>query len=132
MIIDICKNPIVIALLTGTLTWLYIWWSNEQKYKKDPEAKKSSGVLMPLIVTAITFILAYGYNEMTGVNSQMQTSAPLTDINNISLADTRMYKLAKDANAVMSSESAKEFHLIGKGLNIPNNLKLPDVFIETI
>jgi len=29
-----------------------------------------------------------------------------------------------------SSDPTKSFHLIGKGLNIPNNL--PDVFIETI
>ena len=124
--IDIFMNPIVIALLTGTLTYLYVWWSNEDKYRKDPEAKKTSGIIIPLVVTVITWILAYGYVELTGVNmnGDVVNVAP-----NVVMGDKKIFDLVKDN---VSSASAKEFHLIGRGVNIPNNLKLPDVFIETI
>ena len=124
MIIDICNNPVIIALLMGILTYLYVWWSDDQQSKKDPDVKRTNAVVAPLVVTIITLILAYGYNEMSGNNKIVES--PLVGIN----ADVR--KLSKEIPAVLSSDSAKEFHLISKGLNIPNNLKLPDVFIETI
>ena len=31
----------------------------------------------------------------------------------------------------LSDNLNESFHLVSKGVNIPNNLKLPDVFIET-
>ena len=37
------------------------------------------------------------------------------------------YHFAND----LSSESPATFHLISRGVNIPNNLNVPDVFIET-
>jgi hypothetical protein len=135
MVIDILKNPVIIALLAGILTYLYIWWSNEKKYKKNPESKKM-GVITPFIVTVVVWILAYGYNEMCD-NTVPQEVVTLSnvngiaDINNLGLGDIK-YKLAKADIPAISSESARSFHLISKGVNIPNNLKLPDVFIETL
>lgn len=128
--IDIFKNPIIIGLLAGTLTYLYMWWSNEDKYKKNPEMKRTTGIITPLVVTVISWILAYGYYEMSGNN--IGTALPIHEVNSINLGDTKMYKFGRDNAPAVASESAKEFHLIGKGLNIPNNLKLPDVFIETM
>ena len=62
---------------------------------------------------------------------EVAISNGIPDINNLGLGDMK-YKLAKADLPAISSESAKSFHLISKGVNIPNNLKLPDVFIETL
>lgn len=124
--IDIFRNPIIIGLLAGVLTYIYMWWINEKNYKNDPEAKKTTGIITPLVVTIVTCVLSYGYYEMS---ENSGTVLPIHD--NINPVNNNEFKFGKDMPTA-PSESAKEFHLISKGLNIPNNLKLPDVFIETM
>lgn len=113
--IDIFRNPVIIALLMGTLTYMYLWWCNEEKYKKDPKNNRKTSVWIPVAVTISTWILAYGYHmtypDTVGSNTTVNT-------NGIPKA--------------LSDSLEQSFHLIGKGVSIPNKLNLPDVFIETM
>jgi len=124
--IDILKNPIIIAIIAGALTYAYIQWSQQNKYKRDMSKKelkelKKSWSYAPIVVFVITLALSYLYFNQN-VSDGYAPMPNIDEINNL--------KLIKD----VSSESAKSFHLIGKGLNIPNSLpeKMPDVFLETL
>jgi hypothetical protein len=131
--LDLIKNPIIIALFAGVATYLYMAWVNDQKYKKNPKAKKVIGVFTPLVVTVIVWLLAYGYF----LNSKCDDCEVGSENVNVQPHISQNYKLVNanaGTNAVInsSSDSPKSYHLMNKGLNIPNNLNLPDVFIETL
>ena len=119
---DIIKNPIFLGILAGAITYLYLMWSADKK-KKDYKSKKDVSLFTPIIVAVIVSVIAYVYfnytsGDVTGVNPEQSTmKKPLDTMNN--------YHFAKD----LSSESPASFHLVGRGISIPNNL--PDVFIET-
>lgn len=130
---NIFKNPIVIALIVGVLTYIYIMWSNSGiKKSKDQNKKelknyqnyKSTLMIAPLVAFFVTWILAYFYFS--------QDTVPV--VNSLDNINASQLKLIKDNNIVNTSESTKSYHLIGRGLTIPNSLpdKLPDVFIETL
>ena len=147
--LDIIKNPIVIALFAGTLTYIYMAWSIENKNKKQKDAlPKSVNLVVPLVVTVIVWILAYGYFNIDGnslfdepVVADLNNGVPIT--NAVPIANAMpTYKLTQAGgnagnvgninHAISASESPVSYQLINKGLTIPNNLKLPDVFIETL
>ncbi len=115
--IDILKNPVVIGILAGTLTYSYLWWHNETKYKKDIKERKTTGILMPAIVGLVVWALYHVYLDLTG-------ELILEDGVNAS-----NYNITKD---VPSINEAVDFRMIEKGLTLPNNLVLPDVFIENM
>lgn len=122
---DIIRNPIVLAVLAGALTYLYLMWTADKK--KDPKSKKDISLLTPLIVSVIVFVLAYGYFNYS--SSNINQIIPKTEIKNLeSMTPNNKYHFVKD----ISESSPQSFHLLSKGLiNIPNNLTIPDVFIET-
>ena len=122
---DIIKNPIVLAVLAGVLTYLYLSWSN-----KDKKNKKRSQISLftPIVVAVIVYLLSYAYFGGTQ-STQSSTVSPIMLENQIPIGKqmipTQTYHFARD------SESPASFHLISKGVNIPNNISVPDVFIET-
>ena len=133
MFLDILKNPIVVALLAGTLTYLYLWWTNEQKYKQEPEAKKKIGMLAPLMVTIITWAILYGYMEMsstTMLDNDVSVSEPNINIPNIKGGNKVPITGGKNIIDI-SSAANNNIRLINKGLTVPENIELPGVFIET-
>ena len=59
MDLSIFKNPLFIAIVIGTMTYLYLYWDNEQTYIKNPKATKQTvGLLTPFVVTLISWFLA--------------------------------------------------------------------------
>ena len=62
---DIIKNPIVIAILAGAITYAYLTWNVEEKKdkKKGKQEKKEINLLIPLVVAVIAWFLAYAYFE---------------------------------------------------------------------
>lgn len=142
MIIDIIKNPVVIGLLFGTLAYFYMEWSNERRYKKDPNYKKTVGVLTPLVIGIISALIAYGIMDEDIQNMQAAQTIPVVSdahgglsgihggLSKIELDGiSKSYKLSKiDVSSAI--DSPKSYTLVSKGLNIPNNVNLPDVYIE--
>ena len=167
MYMDILKNPIVIGIIAGVLSYLYFVWVDRNTDKKNKK-KKDIGLFTPMVIAIVASVLSYSYlsnNSSEEVVQDTQTiqTGPVGHTlqpqtyqetlqaqqikpiykhqtqENMNGGNLRTYyndmdvpqqTSIKNATAKgLTSESPTSFHLISKGLNIPNNL--PDVFIET-
>lgn len=117
---SIIKNPIVLGVLAGAITYIYLVWS--KKNKKDP--KKEISLITPIIVAIAVCLVAYLYfSPGSSVAAQDVEAKQL-------MGSSAKYHFADPAAPIqISSDSPASFHLISKGVNIPNNV--PEVFIET-
>lgn len=139
MILEILKNPIVLGIFAGTIAYLYLLWDNEKKYKnikdknKGERIKKNINLMIPLIVSVIVCIISYAYFYSSSSPPEKKAVLDLTETLNVNnpKCETK-FKFSDQDNfkQSLSSESAAEFHLISKGLNIPNKA-VPEVFMET-
>lgn len=112
------KNPILIGTFAGVLTYLYMYWESENKYKKNPKSKRRPvNLITPVVVGLIVWFIASNYFEMEN-NTQSITFNSIPSKPN--------YKLASES---IDSIGSKSYHLIGK-----NNVRLPptDVFIDLV
>lgn len=133
---DIIKNPIVIGVFAGSLTFLFMKWkygTNQISKKLDrlnDNTKNGEGydpkdnifIIIPLIVAIISCVLAYIFVYYDTKNDTLNDNITPKRFR---FSDENINKFGSD-----SSESAVEYQLISKGLNIPNKA-IPDVFIET-
>lgn len=130
MYLDIIKNPIFLGVLAGALTYLYLLWSNNDK--NDDKRKKDISLFTPIVVAIIVCVISYAYfNYFINSNTSKIDNTYITDqiIKNSNLTSMPIKNnLEANITKTVSSDSAS-FHLISKGVNIPNSL--PDVFIET-
>ena len=65
---EMIKNPVIIALIVGTITYVYMSWNrkkqNEKRIKhgkKIKEENKYDDILIPSIVAVISWFIAFGY-----------------------------------------------------------------------
>ena len=131
---SIIKNPVVLGVLAGGITYIYLLWSK----KKDKKDKKEISLITPIIVAIAVCLVAYLYFSPSTVAVPVsasvsapviETSGPgLQGIAPVPISGTK-YHFADPGQMKASSESPASFHLISKGVNIPNNV--PEVFIET-
>ena len=70
---DIFKNPIVIGLTAGAITYSYLLMTvnekNERNEKKKNKEKEHVNLFIPLVVTIIAWFIAYAYFEYNGDNN---------------------------------------------------------------
>lgn len=137
---DIIKNPVFIGIVFGGLSYLYLRWKNNN----DTVAGSGSGsgsknrkpkdvnLLIPLVITIITWFLVYGYMHYNKTIS-------ISDINiKTNLANNSAVPIPIPPNSnfvfkkehLTSSNSDNTFSLLNGGgnINIPN--KLPNVMID--
>lgn len=127
MIYDILKNPIVLGVFFATMTYLYLLW-DQNKDKKNRNQKNPS-LFIPFVVGVVVVILSYAffYNSNTLDIDSLQDGQKSS---NLRLSPD----LSGNNNGIeLSEESGSSFHLISKGMSIPNQPieNFPDVFIET-
>jgi len=107
---EILKNPIILGILAAGLTYLYLYWDAEKRYKAKPKlTRKPISIFIPGIVGIITWFLASGFfEETTNYPNQINTNVPINNPNDVATGSI-------------------DFHLLQKG-----NVKLPhaDVFID--
>ena len=128
------KNPIIIGIIAGVLTYGYMYWEADRKHKENPKVQKRSvGLITPAVVSVIVWFLASSYLDNRSVSQPSGIIGPSGPIGSTgvvqstgpktSLVGNRTYKLVDSAGS-FGSES---YRLIGK-----NNIKLPptDVFID--
>lgn len=120
---SIIKNPIVLGVLAGGLTYIYLWYVNKNKENKKNSKKKEISLITPLIVALAVCIVAYLYFSPSG-SSSVETVNPV-----VSSTNTKFRLPVEKPEVVSPADSAASFHLISKGVNIPNNI--PEIFIET-
>lgn len=136
---DTLKNPIIIGLLAGTVTYAYLQYDASEKNKKKKNKKGSKktevNLIIPLVVAVIVWFIAYAYFEYTPENgesadvmipdlyrtkSRQQIPLPLP------VMPTPGYRFVKDV--ISDSSDPKSFSLLTGGVTVPT--KLPEVLLE--
>lgn len=112
----ILKNPIVLGILTAVISYLYLHWKEEKKYRRQPFIqKKSVNILIPGIIGAVVWLITSiyfdNYSKTSNIEEKMKTTGP------------PIFKLVKSEDSIGS----RSFHLVGK-----NKVRIPptDVFID--
>lgn len=134
---DIIKNPVIIGLLAGTITYIYLTWNLNEKNKKRQkkgQKKEEINLMIPLVISIIGWFIAYAYFEYTPDKNTQFPQINLFDKTHntkiempIPVAPQAGYKFIGDA--VSDSSDPKSFSLLaGGGVTIPT--KLPDVLLE--
>jgi len=135
---DIVKNPVIIGLLAGTITYVYLTWSLDEKNKKRQkkgQKKEEVNLIIPLVVSIIGWFIAYAYFEYTPEKTFSNQSVNFLDKTHgarmampLPVAPQAGYKFVGDV--VSESSDPKSFSLLagGGGVTIPT--KLPDVLLE--
>lgn len=130
---ELLKNPIIIGIIAGVLTYGYMTWEADRKHKQNPKSeKKNIGFITPAVVSVITWFLASSYFDRSPTAEFISSpQEPNNLVVNRSLPQPTVGggmvnpkpRLVEPNNS-FGSES---YHLIGK-----NNVKLPpnDVFID--
>jgi dipeptide/tripeptide permease len=122
--LDILKNPVIIGLFAGVITYIYLCWclkeDNKKRKNKNKRTKKDVNLIIPSVIAIIIWFIAYGYFEYN-TNESYPREMAIEQSSGI----PKTYKLVKD-----SSSDVASFSLLNRGISVPNK-PLPDVFIET-
>lgn len=59
MFFDLLKNPIVIGLILGTITYLYLYWENKKKKEKNDKIVDGVNYYIPIAVAILGWFIAY-------------------------------------------------------------------------
>lgn len=146
MIISFLKNPIVIGFFAGVATYLYLLWSLPKKTKNSDKKKhkKKINLLIPVVVAILCGFIAYYYfgdNSTPNMAASTAVIGATTPIlaNNIQnqtgIIDFPQQQINSalanfKVSCQMSDDTPAQFHLLSRGVNIPHDLKIPDVFIS--
>jgi hypothetical protein len=128
---DVIKNPIIIGLLAGTITYIYLTWNdNETSKKKSKKSKKEVNLLIPLVVAVIGWFITYAYFQYNNESGNGDIIIPHISGNRrplpLPMSKTPSYRFVKDV--VSESSDPKSFSLLTGGVTVPT--KLPDVLID--
>ena len=127
MLGDIFKNPIIIGLIFGVITYLYLLkqkWDAEKKKKKNKKIKiEDPNILIPVGVAILSGCIVWYYWGHT-----LQSTVPNNNMTVETLAKEPLQNEEVIDSLTGQSNNSVSFHLVGKGINMPNNL--PDVFLD--
>jgi D-alanyl-lipoteichoic acid acyltransferase DltB (MBOAT superfamily) len=131
-ITDIITNPIVIGLLAGLITYIYMRWRNNKN--KDKKKRKDINLLIPFSVFVVFWFISYAY--FSSLDEDATKSTPANNIinvpentNNVSIKIKPSQNLNTNQKLSDTSEPVS-FNLVSKsnGVHIPDNL--PDILFE--
>lgn len=135
MDLNFLKNPIILAIVAGVLTYAYLWWDNKQKKEKNPKAQvEEIDYIIPALVALLTLFITYnlfGFNasglpEITNSNVEQVIEQSKPNIGNNKLLEGGNLQ-TRFSDKLADSFDSNTYHLLGK-----NTIKLPqtDVFID--
>lgn len=139
MDLSFLKNPIILAIIAASLTYLYMYWENKQKQEKNPKAEiEEVSYTTPAIVGILTLFITYSFfynqepnSEVTSVieqTKQPQLQPPLVQHGGAKLLEGGLSVCkSKMSERLTDSFGSNTYHLVGK-----NAIRLPqtDVFID--
>lgn len=126
---DIIKNPIILGILAGVLTYLILEWNNNKKDPQKQKQKQKSNILIPAIVAVVVWMVTHYYFTYSNSSSDKKIEGANNESPKIKLIDSNPLKNTK------IPEIFENFtHSFDKGYNLKskNTLQLPqtDVFID--
>ncbi len=145
--IEIIRNPVIIGLTVGILVYIYMKWEQSKKPPHEKNKRRDSNLLIPLGVGIACWFVAHNYFEnynfsndgnYSGVNSEkldftqniptkiedtMAGGANL--VNNIG---NNMMPINNNVN--ITGPNMQSYHVLKRGVTIPDNINMPDVLLE--
>ena len=127
---NIIKNPVIIGLFFGLLTYLYLVCfhsKSTKKYKKNNKIKKkiiykNPDFFYPIIVFSLTWLITFIFLDNDNESNEFIEKE---------FNEEKSYELRNDN----IEDDSRSFRMVKTGINIPRNLpneNLPDVFINAI
>ena len=138
---DIIKNPVIIGVFFATITYIYLYWSVNEKNEKNKKMSKSKkhhekaeiNLLIPLVVGLIAWFISFAYFQSDKIEGNNGIN-PINNINQnrvglpIPIVRTPSYRYTKDV--ISESSDPKSFSLVTGGVTVPT--KLPDMLLDMI
>lgn len=127
---ELLKNPIVLGVIFAVFTYAYLYWDNTEKQKKKPRANiEPVGMMTPLIVGLLVFVIAHNLFGNDAQNIPLQMSRPTAFISQQDMSAKMQCNKFIDNAKIKSLDmnDSATYHLVGK-----NAIRLPqtDVFID--
>lgn len=132
---DIIKNPIIIGIAMGALTYGYLSYianekneENSKKKKNKRKEKESVNLMIPLVVIVIAWFIAYAYFEYS-FEDQSNGNKIMPTIGEslpIPLPVSPKHGFIRDV--ISETSDPQPFSLINTGMTVPT--KLPDVLLD--
>lgn len=129
------RNPIILAIIAASLTYLYMYWENNKRQDENPKADiEQVSFVTPIVVGVLTLFISYNFLSVevsVPVNNTLEQSKvpQLGGTKGVNLLDINANHLIKPkmSEGVSDSFGSNTYHLLGK-----NAIKLPptDVFID--
>ena len=157
---DLLKNPVIIGIIFGILCYIYLKWDADKKNLQNKNNKNFTpqkvNLMIPLAIGLLGWFIAHNYylNNITNITEEndfnISKISPTNLIgggnnnfnsnfnNNINNINTNEIAQLNNPNPfIKQSQNIQPFptqtFMINKGgINIPNNVELPDVFLQTI
>jgi|SRR3972149_2434788 len=137
MQLEYLKNPILLGIFGAVITYLYMYWRNEQEAKEDKKKKGNINIVTPGVMGVLVWFIASSYLDYNPSQSGSGTlehfpnsfgKGTITNIGKLkdSFNNEPQIKLSEAENT-LGSIGSKSYRLIGK-----NKVVLPqtDVFID--
>jgi hypothetical protein len=121
-ITNIITNPIVIGLVAGLITYIYMKWKNDKK-NKGKKQKEDINLMIPLAVFIVFWFISYAYFS----SCDSKPSSQKSEHNKI---EVKIRPSVKTTELSSSTSDPGSFELVGKTNGIPIPNELPDIFLE--
>lgn len=149
---EMFKNPIILSLVAGILTYIIMMWisptivekdkkkdrKNKNKNKNNKSGFTETNVLLSVAVSLGVWFLSHMYLKKSGDESDngSQNNDGIIDTSSVSLENNvidikRGLKGAGGVINSLSSDVTRSYNLLGTGLEMPKR-KLPSVLIDTM
>ena len=117
--LEFIKNPILLGIITSVLVYLYMYWNEEQKRKKNPQLPhKSVNIMIPGIIGAMVWFMSSSYFDGKIINNDNNKVGMIPLNTEIHKLDENVEILSKESDGSFGSKSYK---LVGKGIvTLPN------------
>nr|QBK88879.1 MAG: hypothetical protein LCMiAC01_05610 [Mimivirus LCMiAC01] len=94
---EIFKNPIIIGILAAGLTYLYLYWDAEKRYKAKPKLqRKPVSIFIPGVVGIIAWFLVSGFfEEEINYSNKMNTNVFVNNPNDVATGSMDLHLLQK-------------------------------------
>lgn len=130
---DIIKNPVMIGLFVGVITYSYMKWKNNKDYKKTKK-KKDINLLIPFTVFIVFWFISYAYfsssdddateSSLGGNNSVKELKQDLAK--ELAMEVPNPYKqLVRESDV---SSDPQSFYMVSNGIQIPQ--KIPPILFD--
>lgn len=131
---NIIKNPVMIGLIAGIITYTYMKWRNDKdnaKNKDKNKKKKDINLLIPLSVFIVFWFISYAYFSSSDADVAVTSngSESIKELKSDLAKELAMeppvsYKFSKETE----TSEPKSFFMVSNGVQIPT--KLPDTLFE--